>query len=130
MLQTVITERRAHVRQPLRTSAALVLPDGRLLLARTLDIDPVELRRLNALQVSSITNTGPLLRESVGLLECIDKVDAEMRRLGGERPFEPRPVQGASHLRRAWGFAVGYKNTGLGGGAPAAGGVHADGHAR
>ena len=38
VLQTVITERRAHVRQPLRTSAALVLPDGRLLIARTLDI--------------------------------------------------------------------------------------------
>jgi len=38
VLQTVITERRAHVRQPLRTSAALILPDGRLMLARTLDI--------------------------------------------------------------------------------------------
>jgi CO/xanthine dehydrogenase Mo-binding subunit/aerobic-type carbon monoxide dehydrogenase small subunit (CoxS/CutS family) len=87
-------------------------------LARTLEMDPVELRRLNALRVGSITNTGQQLRESVGLLECIDKVDAEMRRLGGERPFEPRSVPGASHLRRAWGFAAGYKNTGLGGGAP------------
>jgi CO/xanthine dehydrogenase Mo-binding subunit/aerobic-type carbon monoxide dehydrogenase small subunit (CoxS/CutS family) len=87
-------------------------------LARTLDMDPVELRRLNAMRVGSITNTGQQLRESVGLLECIDKVDAEMRRLGGERPFEPRPVHDAPHLSRAWGFAVGYKNTGLGGGAP------------
>jgi CO/xanthine dehydrogenase Mo-binding subunit len=81
-------------------------------------MDPVELRRLNAMRVGSITNTGQQLRESVGLLECIDKVDAEMRRLGGERPFESRPVHDAPHLSRAWGFAVGYKNTGLGGGAP------------
>jgi xanthine dehydrogenase molybdenum-binding subunit len=87
-------------------------------LARALGMDPVELRRLNAMRVGSITNTGQQLRDSVGLLECIDKVDAEMRRLAGERPFEPRPVEGAPHLRRAWGFAVGYKNTGLGGGAP------------
>jgi xanthine dehydrogenase molybdenum-binding subunit len=87
-------------------------------LARTLDMDPVELRRLNAMRVGSVTNTGQQLRESVGLLECIDKVDTELRRLGGERPFEPRIVAGAPHLRRAWGFAVGYKNTGLGGGAP------------
>jgi hypothetical protein len=37
-LQSVITERRAHVRQPLRTSAALLLADGQILLARTLDV--------------------------------------------------------------------------------------------
>jgi xanthine dehydrogenase molybdenum-binding subunit len=41
-----------------------------------------------------------------------------MRRLGGENPFQPVPVEGAPHLVRAWGFAVSYKNTGLGGGAP------------
>ena len=42
-----------------------------------------------------------------------------MRRLGGATALRQRslcPVQ--PHLRRAWGFAVGYKNTGLGGGAP------------
>ena len=37
-LQSIITERRAHVRQPLRTSAALLLGDGRILLARTIDV--------------------------------------------------------------------------------------------
>ena len=47
-------------------------------LAETLNIDPVELRRMNALHVGSITNTGQLLRDSVGLTECIDKVEAEM----------------------------------------------------
>jgi len=88
------------------------------MLAETLGMDPVELRQKNALRVGSITNTGQVLRQSVGLLECIDKVNAEMRRLGGPNPFAPKTVPGAPHLRRAWGFAVGYKNTGLGGGAP------------
>ncbi len=88
------------------------------MLAEKLEIDPVELRRKNALRVGSITNTGQLLRNSVGLIECIDKVEKEMRRLAGENPFASRTVPGAPALRRAWGFAAGYKNTGLGGGAP------------
>jgi len=87
-------------------------------LAGELGMDPVELRRKNALRVGSVTNTGQRLRESVGLVECIDRVEREMKRLGGERPFEPKPVPGKPHLVRAWGFAVAYKNTGLGGGAP------------
>ncbi len=85
-------------------------------LAETLDIDPVELRRMNALHVGSITNTGQLLRDSVGLTECIDKVEAEMLKLN-PHPFKPQPVPGAEHLVRAWGVASAYKNTGLGGGA-------------
>jgi xanthine dehydrogenase molybdenum-binding subunit len=87
-------------------------------LAETLELDPVEVRRINALRVGSVTNTGQMLKSSVGLLECIDKVQAEMHRLGGSRPFAARPVEGRSHCSRAWGFAVAYKNTGLGGGAP------------
>jgi len=102
-------------------------------LAETLNIDPVELRRMNALHVGSITNTGQELRESVGLMECIDKVDAEMRK-HNPHPFKPivdsvssftsYPApngtgQGAEgYWIRAWGFAAAYKNTGLGGGAP------------
>jgi xanthine dehydrogenase molybdenum-binding subunit len=91
-------------------------------LAEELDIDPVELRRKNALQVGSVTNTGQLLRESVGLPDCIDKVDAEMRRLatadGYSSPFEANLTPDTGYLKRSWGFAVAYKNTGLGGGAP------------
>jgi selenium-dependent xanthine dehydrogenase len=87
-------------------------------LAKTLALDPVELRKLNALRVGSVTNTGQTLTHSVGLLECIEKVDQEMRRIAGKDPFTPKPVADAPHLTRAWGFAVGYKNTGLGGGAP------------
>jgi CO/xanthine dehydrogenase Mo-binding subunit len=83
----------------------------------------VALRRMNALRVGSITNTGQELRESVGLTECIDQAEAEMVRLARSEgwegsPFASRSVPGAAHLKRAWGFAVAYKNTGLGGGAP------------
>src|SRR5215212_271263 len=86
-------------------------------LAETLAIDPVELRRMNALRVGSITNTGQVLHESVGLTECIDKVDAEMRK---HNPFPFKPVVDPANpnLVRVWGFAAAYKNTGLGGGAP------------
>ena len=91
-------------------------------LAEALDIDPVELRRMNALQVGSTTNTGQILRESTGLMECLDKIDAEMRRLakddGYESPFAPLPAPRSPHLVRSWGFALAYKNTGFGGGAP------------
>ncbi len=86
-------------------------------LAETLGMEPVELRRINALHVGSITNTGQLLSESVGLMECIDKVDAELRR-HNTAPFAARVDPGNPNLVRAWGFAAAYKNTGLGGGAP------------
>jgi CO/xanthine dehydrogenase Mo-binding subunit len=86
-------------------------------LAETLNIDPVELRRMNALHVGSITNTGQVLNESVGLMECIDKVDAEMRK-HNPLPFAPRGDSNNPNLVHAWGFAAAYKNTGLGGGAP------------
>jgi xanthine dehydrogenase molybdenum-binding subunit len=90
-------------------------------LAETLKIDPVELRRMNALHVGSITNTGQVLKESVGLMECLDKVSGAMYQvsgLAGEKPFKPRVTPDAPHLVRSWGFAAAYKNTGLGGGAP------------
>jgi xanthine dehydrogenase molybdenum-binding subunit len=90
-------------------------------LAQTLNIDPIELRRMNALHVGSITNTGQVLKESVGLMECMDKVSGAMCQVSGLSAgelFKPRPVADALHLVHAWGFAAAYKNTGLGGGAP------------
>jgi selenium-dependent xanthine dehydrogenase len=102
------------------------------MLAERLQMDPVQLRRMNALRVGSITNTGQVLRDSVGLVECIDKVEKELIRLGGPDWSRPRPAAGAPHLRTAWGFAVAYKNTGLGGGAPDKAGaeieLYQDGH--
>ena len=100
------------------TQSAFAVESMMDMLAEKLAIDPIELRRINALRVGSITNTGQLLRESVGLDECIDRVVAELERQAGDEPFRSRTLPGSPHLRRAWGFAVAYKNTGLGGGAP------------
>ena len=106
------------------TQSAFAVESMMDMLAEKLGVERVELRRMNALHVGSITNTGQLLRESVGLTECIDKVEAEMQRLAleecgvsPERVFAPHHVPGKPHLVHAWGFAAAYKNTGLGGGA-------------
>ena len=89
-------------------------------LAEALKIDPLELRKMNALRVGSSTNTGQILSESVGLDECFDKVVEAMKADEAARTAEPfvygRPWQ-VGNKRYAWGIAVGYKNTGLGGGA-------------
>ena len=100
------------------TQSAFAIESMMDMLAEKLGMDPIALRRMNALRVGSVTNTGQVLRESVGLVECIDRVEAELHRRAGEQPFQPRPVEGAPHKVRAWGFAAAYKNTGLGGGAP------------
>lgn len=99
------------------TQAAFAVESIMEMLAETLAIDPIELRRINALHVGSITNTGQELRESVGLMECIDRVSAEMQK-HSPQPFHPVADPASPHLVTAWGFAAGYKNTGLGGGAP------------
>ncbi|MEW6401572.1 MAG: molybdopterin cofactor-binding domain-containing protein [Chloroflexota bacterium] len=127
------------------TQSAFAVESMMDMLADATGLDRVELRRMNALHVGSITNTGQVLKESVGLTECIDKVSSAMCQVSGlsrDELFRPRPVlyredakdtkkhheeasrsslpRGAndSHLVRAWGFAAAYKNTGLGGGAP------------
>ena len=101
------------------TQSAFAVESAMDALAEKLGIDPVDLRRRNALRVGSVTNTGQTLRDSVGLVECIDRVEAEMHRLApASDPFVPRSVEGEPHLRRAWGFAAAFKNTGLGGGSP------------
>jgi len=100
------------------TQSAFAVETMMDMLAEKLGVDPVELRRKNALQVGSVTNTGQVLKDSVGLLECIDKTEQEIYRLSGENPFRSRSVPGEEYKKRAWGFASAYKNTGLGGGAP------------
>lgn len=100
------------------TQSAFAIESMMDMLAEKLQMDPLALRLKNALRVGSVTNTGQVLGESVGLVECIEKVSEQLTRLAGENPFEGRIPDGAPHLRRAWGIAVAYKNTGLGGGAP------------
>ncbi|MBI1299028.1 molybdopterin-dependent oxidoreductase [bacterium] len=126
------------------TQSAFAVESNMDILAQKLGMDPVEFRRKNAMRVGTTTATGQLLRESVGLLECLEKVEngirnwrAEIERLGDweivDDPKSPNPsiaqspVNGLSDLWKpikvgkklfAWGIAAGYKNTGLGGGAP------------
>jgi selenium-dependent xanthine dehydrogenase len=81
-------------------------------MAERLGLQPLEIRRRNALRAGWETCTGQLLRESAGLLECIDRVEQAVegfraRDGGGEVPDRAR----------GWGYACAYKNVGLGGGA-------------
>ena len=99
------------------TQSAFAVESMMDMLAERLNLDPIDLRRMNSLHVGSLTNTGQELRESVGLVECIDKVEAEMRK-STPLPFARRVDPVNPNLVRSWGFAAAYKNTGLGGGAP------------
>jgi xanthine dehydrogenase molybdenum-binding subunit len=96
------------------TQATFAIESMMDMLAAELGMDPVGFRRKNALAEGGTTSTGQILRDSVGLKECIDKAEAELKIRGGDDPFAPR-IEG--HIHKAWGFAVGYKNTGFGGGA-------------
>ncbi|MYH60303.1 MAG: molybdopterin-dependent oxidoreductase [Caldilineaceae bacterium SB0675_bin_29] len=104
------------------TQSAFAVESNLDILAAELGMDPTELRRKNVMRVGVETATGQELVESVGLLECLDKVEEEIKRSEdvdpNSLPSDPwTPVQIGSK-RYAWGIAAGYKNTGLGGGAP------------
>ncbi len=112
------------------TQSAFAVESNMDILAEQLGMDPAELRRKNAMRVGATTATGQLLRESVGLLDCLDRVEKDIRywvldsssrqpipniQYPISNPWLPYQI-GAK--RYAWGIAAGYKNTGLGGGAP------------
>lgn len=113
------------------TQSAFAVESNMDLVAQALDMDPVTFRRINAMRVGATTATGQLLRESVGLLESLDRVESSIRRwwtdslpgmpgapaLDGPPADLFAPIQ-IGTKRYAWGLAAGYKNTGLGGGAP------------
>jgi xanthine dehydrogenase molybdenum-binding subunit len=117
------------------TQSAFAVESNMDILAEQLGIDPVELRRINGMTVGTTTATGQLLRHSVGLMECLAQVEEEIRRQQLEMGLAPvthanGKRQGAEERTSlwapyrvgakayAWGLAAGYKNTGLGGGAP------------
>ena len=100
------------------TQSAFAIESTMDMLAEKLGLDPIELRKMNALRVGSVTSTGQVLHDSVGLLECIDKVESELRKRVEGNPFDPRVSDENPDKIRAWGFSTAFKNTGLGGGAP------------
>jgi len=96
------------------TQSAFAVESNMDILAHELGMDPFELRRINALRVGGTTATGQVLRESVGLLDCIDWVESQVKELD---QF-PIPNTQFPDPQVAWGLACAYKNTGFGGGAP------------
>lgn len=81
------------------------------IIAHELGVSPFELRRRHALRVGAATSTGQVLHESVGLLECLEQVEAALNSAQAESPPQAPP-----EVRRAWGLACAYKNVGLGNG--------------
>ncbi len=98
------------------TQSAFAVEQNMDLLAEALAIDPIELRLMNAQKVGVTTATGQLLRESVGLIETINDVQADMLHTQNGHGFKWAWREG--NKAYGWGIACAYKNTGLGGGAP------------
>jgi xanthine dehydrogenase molybdenum-binding subunit len=119
------------------TQSAFAVESNMDILADELGLDPFELRRINALRVGSTTATGQVLRESTGLLDCLDWVQSRMGELSHASPIDQcapgSPIPQFPNPQIAWGLAAAYKNTGLGGGADDAAGaeieVYPDGSA-
>jgi selenium-dependent xanthine dehydrogenase len=111
------------------TQSAFAVEQNMDILAHELGMDPFELRRKNALRVGSTTATGQVLKESVGLLDCLNWVENRVKELTNL----PSPQSLIPDTKVAWGLAAAYKNTGLGGGADDAAGaeveLYADGTA-
>ena len=101
------------------TQSAFAVESNMDLLAHELGITPFELRRKNALRVGATTATGQVLRESVGLLDCLDWVEARVQELDpAQIPDSCQlPSSDDADIQIAWGLAAAYKNTGFGGGA-------------
>ncbi|MFC1961034.1 molybdopterin-dependent oxidoreductase [Chloroflexota bacterium] len=115
------------------TQSAFAVEQNMDMVAAELGIDPVEFRLKNAQKVGITTATGQVLRESVGLIETIEKVQEDMAAHQVQSDSNTPFSAGKSTDRMAqdmrwnwqegnkaygWGFTCSYKNTGLGGGAP------------
>ena len=80
-------------------------------IAHHLGIDPIELRRTNALAAGKTTATGHRLREGVGYPETVERVAGELAAV--REHIRPAPGK-----RLGVGFASAYKNVGIGKGLP------------
>jgi xanthine dehydrogenase molybdenum-binding subunit len=117
------------------TQSAFAVEQNMDILAQALGLDPIELRRRNAMRVGETTATGQFLRESVGLAQTLAVVEerisgqwvvnSEQWTVNSEQwTVDSGRSLGSGYGWRvgnkayAWGIACGYKNTGLGGGAP------------
>ncbi|GAB4531020.1 MAG: molybdopterin-dependent oxidoreductase [Anaerolineae bacterium] len=105
------------------TQSAFAVEQNMDMVAEALGLDPIEFRLMNAQKVGVTTATGQLLRESVGLIETIERVQVDMAHSVAHTATHSAAnnfVWGWREGSKAygWGIACAYKNTGLGGGAP------------
>ena len=86
-------------------------------LAKALDMDPVEVRRINAMQSGQVTPNGSIVRNADAIPASIDEA---VRMVGWDKrdQIERQP---APHLRRGWGLASTWFVIGLGRGQDNAG---------
>jgi CO/xanthine dehydrogenase Mo-binding subunit len=82
-------------------------------LAEKLQIDPLELRRINLYREGSIEPTQNRIPQGVSVRECLDACVHEV----GQR-FSQTPANAPSHLKRGVGIACGIKNLGYSFGYP------------
>jgi CO/xanthine dehydrogenase Mo-binding subunit len=89
-------------------------------LALALDLDPVEIRRINMYREGSIEPTHNTIPESVGALSTLERcVQEASARLGYGLPDASLNLHGrSSHLKRGVGIASGIKNVGYSFGFP------------
>lgn len=98
------------------TQSAYAVECNMDLVAEALGMDPFEFRRKNAQKAGSTTVTGQVMRDSVGLIETIDKVQETTVATASGTGFKWGWRKG--NKAYGWGVACAYKNSGLGGGAP------------
>ncbi len=82
------------------------------LLAQELGIHPLEMRRINALKLNSVTATGQQLTASVGIDECLDAIQPYVEQAQSQWLKE----SDASHMKRGMGIGCmwyGIGNTGV-----------------
>ena len=98
-------------------------------IAAELKMDPLDLRRRNAVKVGDVTPTGQTLRESVGASDCLERTATLARYRAKRAQFtkenaaaekaEQRPVRRAAHgaplrrIRKGIGLALAYHGAGF-----------------
>ena len=86
-------------------------------LAKSLDMDPVEIRRINAVQSGQVTPNGGIIRNADAVPASIDEA---VQMIGWDKR-DQIDRQPESHLRRGWGMAASWFVIGLGRGRDNAG---------
>jgi CO/xanthine dehydrogenase Mo-binding subunit len=82
------------------------------LLAQELNLDPMEIRRINALRLGSKTGTGQELKASVGMLKTLEAIESHYRKAKAQWKTEsvPEPLRRGVGIGSMW-YGIG--NTGV-----------------